>query len=144
MQQYEQLYNVIFIGPGPGDTVCKFSYVACEHCHFTPESYSLQLEPLTWWHWSCKGLWDRGKDRGRAGVSLSKLKHCMSKWYSDRIIPHECLLFPFLQNIPGHSFLLRSCILIPLLGITLSSWQGMNDFSHRPRGLGFCHLWLSW
>lgn len=77
-----------------------------------------------------------GKTEGRTRVDSSKLKQCVSKWCSNRIIPHECLSFLSLQNIPGHSFLPRSHILMPLLGMASSSWHGMNGSSHCPQGRG--------
>lgn len=85
-----------------------------------------------------------GKREGSPGVNSSTLKRCVSKWCSNRIIPHECLLFLSLQNIPSHSFLPPSGILIPLPGMAESSWRSMNDFSHcPPQGQGLCPLWLS-
>ena len=76
------------------------------------------------------------KDRGRIRVNWSRLKQRISKWCSNRIIPHECLLFLSLWNIPGHSFLPHSRILKPPLGRASSSWLSLNDASDCPQGRG--------
>lgn len=80
-----------------------------------------------WWHWSWKGLVGlRERQRAKPGSIYPSL-NIPSQSGIQTASFHMNVSFPSLQNIPCHSFLPRSCILIPLLDVTLSSWHSMND-----------------
>lgn len=80
------------------------------------------------------------KTEGKARVNLSKLEHPISKWYSNSIIPHECLLsFSSKHSLPQ--------LPASLLHFNPPTWRHTEFLAQHEwltQGLGFCHLWLSW
>ena len=78
----------------------------------------------------------RERQRGEPGSTDPSLNSASQSGVQTGSFHMNVSCFWSLRNIPGHSFLLPSHILKPLLGMASSSWLSMNDASHCPQGWG--------